>query len=148
MIRTPLAHECAALTALCHRSKAHWGYDAAFMAACRDELTLRPRDLAAAPAAVIGPEGAVEAVAQVSIDGEAAHLEKLFVDPPAMGRGHGRRLLAWAADAARRAGARTLWIEADPDAEPFYRRFGAIPDGTVPSGSIPGRRLPRLRLPL
>lgn len=28
------------LTELCIRSKAHWGYDAAFMALCRDALTV------------------------------------------------------------------------------------------------------------
>ena len=32
--------EADCLTALCMRSKAHWGYDAAFMHACREELRM------------------------------------------------------------------------------------------------------------
>ncbi|MFR9779548.1 hypothetical protein ACL02O_26255 [Micromonospora sp. MS34] len=46
--------------------------------------------------------------------------------------------------AARAAGARTLWIDADPGAEPCYRHVGAAPAGTSISPST-GRELPRLR---
>jgi hypothetical protein len=41
-------------------------------------------------------------------------------------------------------GARRVFIEADPDAAPFYRRMGARDAGLAPSGSIAGRMLPRL----
>lgn len=34
--------EAAAISALALRSKAHWGYDEAFLAACRDDLTIDP----------------------------------------------------------------------------------------------------------
>ena len=37
--------DAPALTLLALRSKAVWGYDAAFIAACRDELTLTADDL-------------------------------------------------------------------------------------------------------
>ena len=40
-IRTPRPDELSSLSDLCFRSKAVWGYDAAFMEACRGELTLR-----------------------------------------------------------------------------------------------------------
>ena len=45
-IRPASAGEAAALSALALRSKAHWGYDAAFLDACRAELTLRDDELA------------------------------------------------------------------------------------------------------
>ena len=48
-IRRARGREAAALSALAMRSKAHWGYDAAFMAACRAELTLTPEGIAARP---------------------------------------------------------------------------------------------------
>ncbi|MEE8545291.1 MAG: hypothetical protein V3T29_05715 [Alphaproteobacteria bacterium] len=46
MIRPARPGEAAALTDLALRSKAHWGYDAAFMAACRAELTVTPAQAA------------------------------------------------------------------------------------------------------
>jgi hypothetical protein len=36
-IRAPRADELSRLSDLCFRSKAVWGYDAAFTEACRDE---------------------------------------------------------------------------------------------------------------
>src|SRR5476649_1400099 len=41
-IRPALLDEADALSALCLRSKAHWGYDAAFMALSQDALTISP----------------------------------------------------------------------------------------------------------
>jgi hypothetical protein len=41
-LRTPRPDEATILTELCLRSKAVWGYDEAFMLACRNELTLAP----------------------------------------------------------------------------------------------------------
>ena len=46
---------------------------------------------------------------------------------------------------ARGGGFTAFTVDADPGAEGFYRRMGAVRVGTSASGSIPGRRLPRLR---
>jgi GNAT superfamily N-acetyltransferase len=135
--------EQPALTELCLRSKAYWGYDAAFMAACRAELTLG-EDLDRV--IVAEDEGQMLGLAELSPDG--GELEKLFVAPEAMGRGLGRQLLDWCAREAAGRGVASLVIESDPGAADFYRRMGAVDDGVVPSGSIPGRVLPRLRLDL
>jgi GNAT superfamily N-acetyltransferase len=147
-LRAPSAHECPALTELCLRSKAVWGYDRAFMDACRAELTLTPRDLETTQLQVVEQDGAVVGVAQISAEGGLAHLEKLFVEPKILRAGLGAALFDWAKKAARDLGATAMIIEADPDAAPFYRRMGARDDGVAPSGSIPGRVLPRLRLDL
>ena len=40
IVRPARAGEAAALTALCVRSKAHWGYDATFMRLCQASLTV------------------------------------------------------------------------------------------------------------
>ena len=56
-----------------------------------------------------------------------------------MGRGFGRRLFKHAAAAGPPREARCLTIEADPNAEPFYRRMGAIRIGLLAS-EIDGRR--------
>jgi len=147
-LRSARPGERTQLSALCLRSKAHWGYDAAFLEACRAELTLSAADLRAAGLAVAERAGAFAGVVQVSSEGAEADLLKLFVDPPAMGAGVGRALFDWAVEAAREAGAARLLIEADPDAAPFYERIGARRIGDAPSGSIPGRRLPLLAFAL
>lgn len=141
-LRTPALPELPTLSALCLRSKAYWGYDAAFMAACADELTLTEEDLS--DALVVAAQGETPiGVAQVSYDGDC-YLEKLFVDPNHMGHGAGRILFKWAVQAAGGLGASTMIVEADPDAVPFYEKMGCVAVGDVASGSIPGRRIPRL----
>jgi GNAT superfamily N-acetyltransferase len=136
------------LTELCLRSKAVWGYDEAFMRACRAELTLSPADLTTSLLQVAAEGSEVCGLVQVVVRGDEADLAKLFIAPATIRAGIGAKLFAWAATAARARGARWLRIEADPDAVGFYRRMGAIDDGLAPSGSIPGRLLPRLKLKL
>lgn len=140
--------DLAAMSALCLRSKAHWGYDAVFMAACREELTLTENDLDTSALTSAWRDGALAGVAQVKPEENGAEIWKLFVDPPHMGTGVGRQLFAWCVDQAENLGAAELRIEADPEAVPFYQRMGAKITGSAPSGSIPGRRLPLLRYTL
>jgi GNAT superfamily N-acetyltransferase len=147
-LRPARPDEAEALTELCLRSKAVWGYDAAFMQACRRELAVTPAAIMASRVQVAEVDGRLAGVAQVKSEGDVAQLEKLFVDPAMLRTGTGRQLLDWAKATARAAGAMSLLIDADPDAAPFYRRMGAVDDGVVPSGSIPGRFIPRLNLPL
>lgn len=147
-LRPARPDEADLLTELCLRSKAIWGYDEAFMRACRTELTLSPADFATSSLQVAVEGDEIAGVVQVVVDGEKADLAKLFIAPSTLGAGIGRQLFGWAVRTAREHGARWLWIEADPDAAGFYRRMGAIDDGMAPSGSIPGRFLPRLKLEL
>ncbi len=148
LIRAPELGELPALSELCMRSKAVWGYDEAFMAACRRELSFDLHDLESSHIAVAARGEDVVGVAQVRVAGNEADLAKLFVDPAAMRLGVGQALFAWALDTARALGASRMVIEADPDAAPFYRRLGAREVGLVPSGSIAGRMLPKLVLEL
>jgi GNAT superfamily N-acetyltransferase len=148
LIRTPDVEELPALSALCMRSKAVWGYDASFMEACRRELSFDPRELESSRIAVAAEGEGILGVAQVRMAGTDADLVKLFVEPAAMRSGVGQALFAWALEAARAMGASRMIIEADPDAVPFYRRLGARDAGLAPSGSIAGRMLPKLVLEL
>ncbi len=144
VIRPPVLAELDALSALQLRSKAHWGYDATFMAACTDELTLTPKDLSDTALVLADLGGTLAGVAQVGPKGQDADLFGLFVDPPHMGAGLGRTLFQWCVAAARDVSDDRLLIDADPDAAAFYERMGARRIGTAPSGSIPGRLLPLL----
>lgn len=146
-LRPARATEVDALTALCHRSKAHWGYDADFMRQCRDTLRVSPRAVARGHVMVIAdaadrPLG----VAQIDPLPDAADLVLLFVDPPAMGRGIGRDLLLAAVRVAAATGARRMSILADPHAAGFYEAMGARLLAMAPSDAIPGRELPLYEL--
>ncbi|MGI9482580.1 MAG: GNAT family N-acetyltransferase [Hyphomicrobiales bacterium] len=143
-IRTPLPGELAELSALCLRSKAYWGYDEAFIEACREELTLTPDELSSTYLAVAEIDGAIAGLVQVGIEADEADLHKLFIDPEKIGAGIGRHLMDWGFEVARRAGARRMTIVADAGAVPFYERIGAYQIGDAPSDSIPGRKLPKL----
>jgi hypothetical protein len=44
-LRAGRGDEARLLSELALRSKGHWGYDQAFLDACRAELTLTPRDI-------------------------------------------------------------------------------------------------------
>lgn len=144
VLRPARPEEAGPLTALALRSKAHWGYDEAFMAACREELTLRADEVAARRTAVAEDEDTGEVIGFVTLEGEPPRgaIGMLFVSPGAMRRGAGRLLYGHALATAARLGFTRLTIDADPNAEPFYRAMGAVTVGRTPSGSIPGRTLP------
>ena len=146
--RLARSDEASALSELCMTSKAYWGYDAAFMEACRAELTITAADFESAQIQVADDAGKLAGMAQLQIEGATAELDKLYVHPVFIGAGIGRALFEWAVRQACAANATTMHIDADPDAAAFYRRMGAIDDGASPSGSIPGRFLPRLRFDL
>ncbi|WP_052849362.1 GNAT family N-acetyltransferase [Streptomyces avicenniae] len=145
-IRPARRDEGPTLSALAMRSKAHWGYDAAFMAACRAELTITAARTERSAIAEL--DGALAGF--VTLDGgpPEGEIGMMFVAPEAMGRGIGRLLFTHAADTARAAGCTSLLIDADPHAEGFYRAMGGVRIGEMPSESIAGRMLPLLRLDL
>ena len=133
------------LTELCLRSKAVWGYDAAFMEACRAELTIHPETIATSQVQVAELDARLAGVARLCIlDGEA-ELAALFVEPDLQRSGVGRALFDWAVAECRAHSVSSMMIDADPGAATFYRRMGAREVGLAPSGSIPGRFLPRLQ---
>ena len=150
-IRLAREDEAAELTALCHRSKAHWGYDDAFMVQARAELTITPAFIATGRVFVAEEDGGmllgIASVAPLAED-RTFDLVHLFIEPGVIGRGVGRRLFEAAANKAREDGARRLVILADPNAAEFYRRVGAKDAGEAPSESIPGRMLPLLHFEL
>lgn len=143
-LRSPRPGEASALTELCFRSKAVHGYGEDFLQACRAELTVSEEALPNALIQVAECCGELVGMAQISVSEETAELEKLFVEPSAIGHGVGRLLFGWARNKAREAGAKLMAIDADPGAADFYLRMGASNDGLAPSASIPGRFLPRL----
>jgi GNAT superfamily N-acetyltransferase len=148
-IRMARAGEAPSLTALCLRSKAHWGYDAEFMRRCVPSLTMSEESIAEGRVLVATDEaGRAIGTASVMRDGDDAELGLMFVDPAAIGGGVGRVLFGEAVELARRLGYRRMTILADVNAAPFYERLGARFLRHAPSDAIPGRTLPFYEYPL
>jgi GNAT superfamily N-acetyltransferase len=146
-IRLARDDEAAALSALCVRSKAHWGYDAEFMRASHHSLQIDPAAIEAGRVFVAADEtGALLGVAdccQLPEEG-TFDLLHLFVDPLALRRGVGRALFEAASAWCAAQGGKRLLILSDPNAAGFYQRLGAQPIGEAPSDAMPGRNLPLL----
>jgi predicted N-acetyltransferase YhbS len=142
-IRPARADESEALGELAYRAKAHWGYDRAFMDACRAELTYAPEVVAAGGFEVAEAGGTVLGFyALVKVSPTATELDALFVDPRHLREGAGSALLDHALEASTRAGMERMVVQADPNAAAFYERAGAVRIGERASESIPGRMLP------
>ncbi len=149
-IRPARRHEAEALSALCKRAKAHWGYDAEFMLLSDASLTITPALIETGRVLVAQDEGgAIAGMASLALlHDDVWDLLHMFVEPAAMGTGAGRALFVAIAEMARRLGGRVLSIQSDPNAEGFYRRLGARRTGEAPSESVPGRMLPMLEFDL
>jgi GNAT superfamily N-acetyltransferase len=146
-LRRALPEEAAPLSALAFRSKAHWGYSDDFMRACRAELSLSPAYIHTHPTFVLESNGEVIGFyALERLSGDEVELGYLFVEPAAIGRGHGRWLIEHAKAQAVALGFRTMVIQGDPHAEKFYRKAGGERSGFRESASIPGRDLPLFRI--
>ena len=147
-IRRGRPEEAAQLRDLAHRSKAHWPYSAEFLAAVEPLLQLDPVDVASHEVWVLEVDGVVGGWHRVSLHGERAELEDLWLEPPLIGGGLGRLLFEHAMGVATATGATRLEWDAEPYAEGFYRAMGGEEIGRSPSAAQAGRTLARMRLTL
>ena len=131
--------EAATLSAIAWAAKGFWNYPSNWMEQWREQLTITPNFIAENEtfAAIINRKTvAFHALLQRA---NVLRLEHLWVLPNWMGQGIGRALFRHAAERAAARGARGLTIEADPNAELFYRRMGAVRSGVIAT-EIDGRR--------
>jgi GNAT superfamily N-acetyltransferase len=147
-IRRARPEEAPALRALAHRSKAHWPYSAEFLAAVEPMLQLDPADVVAHEVWVLEKAGSVAGWHRVTLHGERAELEDMWLEPRLIGTGLGRVLFEHAIGVAEGAGATRMEWDAEPYAEGFYRAMGGEEIGRSPSAAEEGRTLPRMRLAL
>ncbi|TCO59734.1 GNAT family N-acetyltransferase [Actinocrispum wychmicini] len=133
-LRAARPDEADALSELTLRSKAHWGYDAAFLAGCRDQLRLRRAEIVERRTVVAEQAGTVVGVATLDGQPPDGELGLLFVEPDAIGGSVGRVLYRHVLAEVGRLGFSRLTIESDPHAEGFYLAMGAERVGVAESG--------------
>jgi GNAT superfamily N-acetyltransferase len=145
-LRRARPDEASTLSDLALAAKGYWGYDQAFLESCRAELTFSPDEVARRHLVVADLGGLVAGFYTVDGEPPVGELGNLWVRPSEIGTGLGRLLWQHAMAAAAAAGFEYLDIDAEPNAEGFYRKMGAERVGQTPSGSIPGRMLPQMRV--
>lgn len=120
-----------ALSRVAFAAKGHWGYPDGWMERWREGLTISPEFVSQWEVYAAFAEG--EPVGFYALVGENSkiELEHLWVLSECMGLGLGRALFDHALDRAAALDAEVLGIEADPDAEGFYRRMGARRAGAI-----------------
>lgn len=148
VLRRAQLSEAEALTALEVRSKAAWGYDADFMRRASSDLTVTEKDLRESETVVAEVAGEIAGFVRIKVASIDAFMTDLFVEPELFGKGIGRELFRAAVAIARGAGATTLALHADPNAEPFYARMGMRTVTHVKSTLGPERFLPVMVLAL
>ncbi|MET1073983.1 MAG: GNAT family N-acetyltransferase [Umezawaea sp.] len=141
-LRRATIDEAAPLSCLARRSKAHWGYDADFLAEVHDALAISAAQITEDDCVVADDNGTVLGFYRLGGPPPDGLLMDFFIDPPAIGTGLGRTLWDHAITTARTRAHRTLTLESDPHAEGFYLRMGAVRVGERESDSYPGRFLP------
>ena len=138
------------LTQIAHGGKRHWGYPESWIAAWRDILTMRREFIAANVAFIaIDEEARPLGFYVLTKEDDGIHLDHLWIAPAAMRHGIGKALFEHAAAEAGKLGFASIKIEADPNAEGFYKRMGALRVGTSLSEVCGQRReLPLLEFPV
>jgi GNAT superfamily N-acetyltransferase len=119
------------LTALTLASKAHWGYDEAFMEVARPSLTVTPAYPEANDCWVAEIDGKTVGWFSLVPMPDGLLLDNFFLLPAHIGSGMGRLMWEEAVQRARAQGAKRMTLEADPNAAGFYERMGARLMGSV-----------------
>ncbi|MGI9504361.1 MAG: GNAT family N-acetyltransferase [Geminicoccaceae bacterium] len=143
-IRRARSDEAGVLTDLSMRAKRSNGYDDAFMEACRAELTVRADRVEDGDYWVAVSGSVCGWVCLEDAGDRCGEVSAFFIDPEWQRRGVGRSLWRKVVERAEILGIKTLFLDSDPAAVPFYRAMGFVEIGLTPSGSIEGRMLPRM----
>lgn len=127
LVRRARPDEAEALNELIMRAKSYWGYDQAFLEACRPHLLLTPEAIEQHPVYCAEVGGVVAGVLHLIVVSDAEiDLDHLFVEPTFIGHGIGGILWRHALALARSMGATSLVFGVDPHAQPFYEHMGAV----------------------
>lgn len=130
-IRRARPREAERLTRIALAAKRYWGYPDTWLERWRDALTITPQYIRRHHVYVAEESSERLGFFALVCGDDRALLEHLWVDPASIGRGVGRELFAFAIQLARTQGITRVLIEADPNAEGFYARMGAVRVGEL-----------------
>ncbi|MCR3921886.1 MAG: GNAT family N-acetyltransferase [Firmicutes bacterium] len=145
-IRRAKVGEGNLLSEIAMRSKAFWDYDMSFIAKCKDALTVLDITIADDYVYVMENKQKICGFFCLIVTGEKRELDSLFLEPAYIGKGYGRVLWHYMLNLTKEIGIKDFTIEADPYAEGFYTKMGAIRIGEVVSTVLVNRKLPLLKM--
>lgn len=127
VIRPARPGEHVALTELAFRSSREiWGYPDDFMAWEPEAIAVEPEYIVNDVVSVLEQDGRPLGFSMLRGTPPEIELSRLMVEPDRAGQGIGRALWEHAVARARALGANAITLDADPNAEPFYLRMGAV----------------------
>jgi GNAT superfamily N-acetyltransferase len=135
-------NDASVLTQISFTSKRHWGYPEAWIEQWRETLTVTPDYIRRHAVYKLEKEDRVIGFCSVEKHPDYLEIGHLWLLPGYIGRGFGRFLLDRTLQAVAAPGA-LIRVEADPNAEAFYRRQGFVQVAQTESYP-PGRWLPVL----
>ena len=124
-IRRAQPQDAGALTEIAHAAKRYWGYPDKWIEAWKDTLTIRADFITSNVAFCAIEDSRPIGFYLLTTESDGLHLDHLWIIPSRMGCGVGRALFEHAVIQSLRLGHCELLIEADPNAEGFYKRMGA-----------------------
>ena len=147
VIRRALPEEADTLTQIALAAKRHWGYPEHWIKHWESDLTVSSDFIRNNQVYIAEHEGEIRGFYALTVSGNKAELEHMWVTPASIGTGIGKELFLDAMDRAATLEVREIEISADPNAAGFYERMGASQIGET-DASIDGqvRKLPRLRI--
>jgi GNAT superfamily N-acetyltransferase len=148
IIRPARVGEHVALTELALRSAQEcWGYSDEFMAWEPEAITVSASHISDAITNVLEADGCLLGFYVLRGGSPEMELSRMMVEPSAIGTGCGRRLWDHAVETARAHGVTAFTLDADPNAEPFYRRMGAetVGEHDWEPPMMPGWRVRKMR---
>jgi len=146
-IRRATPDEAAALTALAHAAKKHWGYPEEWIDHWQADLTITSDFMAQNEVFVATVDGEIAGCCALVRSESLTELEHMWSAPKHMKKGIGRALFEHTRRRAEELGSNMIELSAYPKAERFYERMGAKRIGEVPADVLGHSRvLPRMRL--
>jgi N-acetylglutamate synthase-like GNAT family acetyltransferase len=146
-IRPASTEEATTLTQIALDAKRHWGYPEHWITHWESDLTISSDFIRDNHVYVAEEDGAVKGFYALSVAGDKAELEHMWVTPGSIGTGVGKELFLDAMERAATLNVSAVEISSDPNAAGFYRKMGATQIGETES-PIDGqtRKLPRMRI--
>jgi GNAT superfamily N-acetyltransferase len=147
MIRRATPEEASTLTTIALEAKRYWGYPEHWIKHWESDLTISADFVRDNHVYVAEAGGEIRGFYALSVSGDKAELEHMWVTPASIGTGIGKELFLDAMERAAALAVRDVGISADPNAAGFYKRMGATQIGEVESpidGQV--RKLPRLKI--
>jgi len=146
MIRPASADEASILTRIAHDAKRHWGYPEHWIKHWESDLTISADFIRDNHVYVAEEDGEIQGFYALSVIGDRAELEHMWVTPDRIGTGMGKDLFLDAMERAAALNVNAVEILADPNAAGFYEHMGATQIGET-DASLDGqiRTLPRMK---